>query len=437
MKYILTLFILFIGLAVAAILLYARNQEMAKPLSHTPPVLVDVTEDEQALGFPDSRKLAADSKGSLYVAYRKRFKLYETTRYHIFVAKSTDGGASWQVTNGGRPVEEVGDFVQRVPSIAVDAQDVVHVVWYGSDLEFSGANERQIKYAQSTDGGASWSTWRNIAPVMGYEEGTFWQEHPTLHIDRQGVIYITWQGRDGEHGQKSQVKWSRSADGGASWSAWRNISPDPRRSFSRPALLTTPEGLLYALAYVDGQEPMQIVWSSSSDGGGSWTAWAAVAPGVQDQRHFSAVVNGKGRLHLAWRQGVEPANAADTSQIFYTHYNGRAWQTPKPVEPNSSSNERQPPYQFFPTLMVDAQSRIWLAWVETREPSEYPQEKPLSGAVRYTVGSWYGWHTPQTLAQNALYPSLAPSNTQTPMLGWIGVEDDAKPQILFAHLQLQ
>ncbi|MEZ4709775.1 MAG: sialidase family protein [Caldilineaceae bacterium] len=409
-------------------------------MAHAAPVLVDTTEDDSVLGFPDSRKLAVDAQGNLYVAYRKRFKLLKTTRFHIFVSKSSDGGATWQVTNGGRPVEEVGDFVQRVPSIAVDADDVIHVIWYGTDAQFSGTNERQIKYVQSADGGASWSMWRNIGPVMGYADDALWQEHPVIHIDAQNNLFVAWQGRDADYEEKSQIKWSRSTDGGVTWSAWRNISADPARSFSRPALLSTPDGQLYALAYADGQRGMRILWTRSDDDGATWQEWAMVAPGQRDQRHFSAAVDQQGQIHLAWRQMAEADAAPGATLIHYARYDGRAWGKAAPVAPLSSPDT--PRYQFFPTLTLDAQDSPWLAWLETVDPSGYPQEKPITGAIRYATSVQAGWRTPQILAQGAaLYPSFAYPDqhrlaSSLPLLVWEERRADAEVQILFADLFL-
>src|SRR3569832_249672 len=71
---------------------------------------VDHTEDGLALGYPDSRKIARDSQGNLYIAYRKKYRQVSSTLYHIFVAKSTNAGSTWTVLNSNRPIETVGDY---------------------------------------------------------------------------------------------------------------------------------------------------------------------------------------------------------------------------------------------------------------------------------------------------------------------------------------
>src|SRR4051794_12273289 len=81
-------------------------------------VNVNTVEDPKAMGYPDGRKIVRDAGGNLFVAYRKKLG----SAYQVYVSKSTTGGASWTVANGGNPVSAVsGACNQRVPSIAVDS----------------------------------------------------------------------------------------------------------------------------------------------------------------------------------------------------------------------------------------------------------------------------------------------------------------------------
>ena len=137
--------------------------------NHNDEIEVDTTEEYTALGYPDGRKIVRDSENNLYIAYRKKYEIDDEESHHIFVAKSTDQGQNWQITHDQRPIERVGDYNQRVPAIAIDGHDALHVVWYGNDAQNKGKHERQIKYSRSSDGGESWSDWINIASVDGYK----------------------------------------------------------------------------------------------------------------------------------------------------------------------------------------------------------------------------------------------------------------------------
>lgn len=384
-----------------------------KPATHlraqsTAMQVVDITEDQQTLGYPDSRKLVTDAQGRFYVAYRKKFRQTQASRYHIFVARSSDSGATWTVLNQGRPVESVGDYTQRVPSLAIDANNVLHLVWYGEDAGSTAPDARQIKYVRSTDGGASWSPWQNIAPVSGYTNQTLWQEHPIIYATGNGKLAIAWQGRDATYLTDSQIKFIQSTDGGVTWSAWRNINPAPGRYFSRPSLVAAPNGsVLYLGAYSGTVSTFaQLVWSISTDGGATWSPWSAVSPSDQDQRHLSLVVDDAGRIYAAWRQRPHGADATQPTQIHAAVWANDRWSTPLVVSASPTS------YQFFPSLTIGRDGRRWLVWLETTTAAQFPADDPGNGTIYYVS-------QPATETVWSNRTQLRPATTDLyPTFGW-------------------
>lgn len=394
---------------------------------------IDTTEEYKALGYPDGRKIVRDSEGNLYVAYRKKYTQHKVETYHVFVAKSTDGGQKWQVTNDNSPIERVGDYSQRVPAIAIDGKDTLHVVWYGNDASNTGTNERQIKYSRSADGGRTWSDWQNIAEVQGYDDGSLWQEHPTIYADGQNKLYVAWQGKDRDH-NRSQVKFSMSADGGASWTSWINVNPSKKSSYSRPTILAHAGGGLYILAYGGDGDPQQIVWTRSEDGGRTWSAWRPVAAGDCDQRHVSADIDSQGRLHAAWRQ--RPCGAGDDapSQVHYAMFDGDSWSDPVVPGPEPDM------YQVFPSIEVTADREVWLVWSENDHASGYPSENPGSGSIVYVFHSGSGWSSRNVVRETAkaVFPSLGrhlPDAGSRVDLVWLVNADAADNSIHYQRLK--
>ena len=384
---------------------------------------VDSITDDKGLGYPDSRKIARDSQGNLYVAYRKKHRSVSTLRYHIFVAKSTDNGASWVVLNHNQPIETTGDYTQRVPSLAIDAQDGLHVVWYGTDAEHTGENDRQIKYTQSLDGGASWQAWQNIGAVPGYQGETLWQEHPIIFVGNNNSLYVAWEGRDAEHA-RSQVKFTHSSDSGRHWSPWVNVAPDPTLFFSRPTLVATHDGsVLYVLAYAQFDELRQIVWTQSTDGGQTWAKWDRIAADGQDQRHISLAIDNADRLHAVWRQQQSGFFAPSQSQIHYAFFANGAWSAPQRPGENLAMHE------FFPSIAVTNLGQVWVTWQATEADFGYPKEDPTPPAIYYAVQSNGSWQPAVQLSssQRALYPSMAwnPHTQQAaPDIVWLESEGD-------------
>ena len=356
----------------------------------------DRSEDSRTLGYSDQRKLARDAQGVLFAAYRKKFRQGTDLDYHVFVARSADDGATWTVLNGGKPIETTGDFNQRTPGIAIDSHDTIHVAWYGNDARHSGENDRQIKYARSADGGATWSPWVNVAEIAGYTDQKLWQEHPNI-IAGDPALYIIWQGPD-ESSRSPQAKLAISRDGGASWQPWQNISPTQGQNRSRPTLAVARDGRLLAFAYgsLDKGGPQQIVWASSPDGGASWQPWAGVAPSPDDQRHLSVALGPNDQPRLVWRQG----NASGPSQIFYSVFSGSAWLPPAHIAPNALA------WQVFPSIAVVGDT-TWVVWTESPQNPGFPEEDPTDGAVM-AVHSLPGntWSQASTVAKSGIYASL-------------------------------
>ncbi|MBX3011972.1 MAG: exo-alpha-sialidase [Caldilineaceae bacterium] len=394
--------------------------------------IIDYTQNIKAMGYTDSRKIVRDSQGQLYVAYRKKYKLHRVTAYHIFVAKSADNGAHWTVVNAGRPIESVGDFNQRVAAIGIDSQDRLHVVWYGADASTLAEEENQIKYVRSTDGGNSWSAWRNLSVVPGYQNQDLWQEHPTLFIDRTDQLYVVWEGKDGWYTKTAQIKFSRSNDNGQTWSDWINVAP-ANHSHSRPTLVTTGD-TLYLLAYGSVQGRQQILYTSSTTGGKYWARWRSLAASPQDQRHVAAAIDADGTVHIVWRQlPMWATTPQDTNaQIYYTTLAAAPWQSPVRIAPQLGVA------QTYPSIAIDQTHAVWITWQETTDPYGFPQDAPTTGSLAYIVKSAAGWSDPVRSAPgaNQLYPSLRRDLTQSPNqidVVWLEAQPTTHP-IRFAQL---
>lgn len=397
----------FLGLSLFYWLAWPDAKPLKAQTSSSPnTAYVATTTDSRAMGYTDARKAVRDRNNHLYVAYRTTYRLNGVSQgQRIFVAKSTDNGLSWRVLNE-RPIEDVGNYTQRVPAIAIDNSDRLHVVWYGLDAENHQSNNRQIKYASSSDGGATWSPWRNIGLVPGYNNSTLWQEHPVIYAAPNNTLYVVWEGMDAAYPTAAQVKFLKSTDGGQNWGAWRNIAASTSTKLSRPTLVTSLDGSqLYVIAYNSTSSTFaNIVWSRSNDDGESWSTWQVVASSSKDQRHVSATVDRQGRIHVAWRQQPEGSPSTAPTQLHYAFFANGAWSAMQIPAPQSDL------YQFFPSITSDLSTdKLWLAWTATSLASGYPNEDAGSGQGYFTTYTSAGWSSPTQLAANvdAIYASLS------------------------------
>lgn len=358
------------GLAVTSTLLASSAALAAQPTFLSAPEQVSATNDTKGMGYPDARKIVADSRGNLFIAFRTK-AAGDTT--HIFVARNSNG--AW-----GTPVqaENIRGYIQRVPSISVAGDDSLHISWYGIDPDYhTPSDEHQIKYVSATADG-NWSSsshYYNIHPIadtsgcIGSGQ-KWWQEHPAVQVGRGkvdgvvkgNVMFIAWESRDNTDCSKGQVRfYAKPLDGSASGFVVKlPKSGAGGGNFSRPTVVPSTDGsTLYLLAYGSGNGTRQIVWTQSTDGGHHWASWAYVDGDGKDQRHATAAVDAGNRLHVAWREKTSSAY----SQIRYGIWNGSRWSTATVTSGNA--------FRCFPSISVfrsgtaaDAPQKVAVTWVQ-------------------------------------------------------------------------
>ena len=332
---------------------------------------VDSISDSKGLGYSGQRKMIVDSTGNIYVAYRKAPPGF--SQEEIYVAVSKDNGKTW--TNlGGGPVAIVNappvasgttqgggtGTDQRVPSIAIDSKNQIHVVWYGRDQVYTGANERQIKYARWN--GAAWSPWINISPVTGYSSSTYWQEHPIIVVGKNDVLQVLWEGADSGSAGVQQIKHSMSSNVGSSWTNWENIFPLESSGQSRPDAVVDQNGNLYASWYggVSAQIGTRIKYARWNVGSSTWSPVQIVA-GIEgfNQKHVSLAIDKSNTLRLVW-DGSDNTNS--NSLVKYSSLNLNlstpAWSAWTNVNIGTRLN------QSDPMLSIGPAGIVLIAWQE-------------------------------------------------------------------------
>lgn len=144
----------------------------------------------------------------------------------------------------------------------------------------------------SADQGATWQGLTRISEILAVgardpETGTPVRDAALLGsiaVGADGVLVVAWQDARFSAGQRDAIVLSRSADGGASWSAPEPVNGDPAVSAFLPTVWRGGDGLT-AVSYYDfrantgdpGSLPTQV-WLATADEGGAWTDTALTAP---------------------------------------------------------------------------------------------------------------------------------------------------------------
>src|SRR5437867_1573248 len=219
-------------------------------------------------GHQEDPSIAVDSEGTIFVVWRGG-----TTRViDVWVARSTDMGATWSLPS---KVNDVSGFVQISksygPTIAVDAEGRVYVAWMDwrnslpDNVNPVIANP-DIYVARSIDGALSWGPNVRVNDDVGTTEQI---GDPAMAVDASGAVYIAWQDRRDD--ERGDIYASRSDDGGATWSANVRVNDVTTGFQGEPGLAIGAGGVF--VAWLDTRDSAgDIYFSSSRDKGESWTA---------------------------------------------------------------------------------------------------------------------------------------------------------------------
>ena len=274
-------------------------------------------------GIPQNMrmKLVIDADGVVYWAVAVADPAHSGAR-GVVLARSTDDGATWTTTTvtPGRapstPDEAVANFV---PELFVSPfGSAPRTVWVSWRRSYTEASERSTEAwaARSGDGGKNFGAEvRAIEADPGFDA-------PRVVEDAQGTTY--WfqrarpaSGAEGEPPKPSPLLMARSADGGKTWTESEIGQQDV--VVEEPLAAVSPEGDALYLAWADGRNgDLDVFFSRSVDGGESWSEPLRVnddsTANKRTQKWPRMSVAPGGRIDVAWydyRHGAQDTPADD------------------------------------------------------------------------------------------------------------------------------
>ncbi len=142
---------------------------------------------------------ATNSQGDIFIVIDDD----RNGNHDIYLKKSTDFGATFE-DDMQLSTDDAGDFY---PTIAIDSDDVIHVVYYSTMF---GGNNREIIYMRSEDDGYSWTEPVRITNASGDSRV------PDITIGPDDVIHVVWTDDRSTPGEG--IYYKQSVDGGDNWS---------------------------------------------------------------------------------------------------------------------------------------------------------------------------------------------------------------------------
>ncbi|MFT5040635.1 MAG: cysteine-rich repeat protein, partial [Hyphomicrobiaceae bacterium] len=191
---------------------------------------------------------------------------------------------------GSDAVEEAIEDDTRV-RIANDERGTWISVWQstveGGDLE--------IAYAVSSDDGLSWAD-SDVLNLNAGMDGTAEDERPSIATDRNGTWVVAWHTNynPGGVGSDADIAYAISTDDGATWSApaFLNSNADGADGNDKFPFVVS-DGSLFVVAWMTTQfgGDGDIAYSTSSDGGATWSAASGLNTSSGTDTGVDAAVN--------------------------------------------------------------------------------------------------------------------------------------------------
>ncbi|MFA6004659.1 MAG: hypothetical protein WC881_11395, partial [Elusimicrobiota bacterium] len=367
-------------------------------------VLVSTGVGDIGTGAGGQRRMVRASDNALYMVYLKKWNANVVGQKRLFLARSSDNGLTWADTTAA-PIETVGDsggyYGQEMPALAIDSDDVLHVVWGGvSSLLDAGGVEPKIVYSSASIPGTSWSSSVSTIPVhpyMGIEVT------PALAVDSQNGLHVVWAGQD-DGLENGRISYSSRAVGG-DWTPYVDVFYEGV-DMVEPALAIDGQDRLHVVARKRRGKNTgayeQIVYSSRA-ANGMWGQWQDIAntPGYLQGSWYDPRSNGpalavdpSGGLHAVW-SGLDAAYSP-YSQVMYSSRAaaGAAWMNPENVAPQAGLA------MISPSVAVDNSGAVYVAAASSNTPGNIRLNSKLPFSV------WGAWSDVSNGSDEQALPSL-------------------------------
>jgi len=283
----------------------------------------------------------------------------------------------------------------QLPSIAVDTQGNLYVVWKDDTAGSSG-----FLYSTRSVGDSNWSAPQNI-PGTSATPGD-----PRIAVDHQGSLHVVWQDNIGG---ESGIFWAvRSSDG--SWSAPQKITGSSANS-SAPDIAVDAQGNPHVVWEEELTQGNTDVIYATKSGQADWLT-QNISNNQEGSGSPSIAIDGEGTLHVVWEDDSLEITGGYLDILYAAKPGDGGWS-----EPVNISHSQRPSAR--PRIAVDSENNPHVVWEDTYD--EYatdirPQYNTRSG------GNW--------LAQPE---SILPSSTEGIMFCHpdIAVDPAGKPQVVW------
>jgi len=204
------------------------------------------------------------------------------------------------------------------PQIAVDASGNIYMAW-----EDDTANKSNILFSHSTDGGVNFLPTPAPKQVSNSLGCSF---SPVMAVDASGNINIVWEDSGDCSFRTSNIFFSRSTDGGVTFSTPTNLSATMNTAlFSVPQIAVDAAGNINVVWESDTGN-LAIWFSGSMDGGATFSSPKMVSTNAGGSMNPQIAADKNGNINVVWEDDI-----AGHSDISFSRSidNGTTFSLPK------------------------------------------------------------------------------------------------------------
>ena len=258
------------------------------------------------------------------------------------VAVSTNQGASWNTYTVATPSGLLLDKNHLWVDRSIASQYVNQV--YTAWTDFFGSNHKRIVFSRSTDGGVTWSNGMNISQASasdGHDQGV------NIHSGPDGKVYAVWAIYDaGTLQDERAIGFTKSTDGGATF-------PDP------------------AVRIVDNIKGIRLTGAGKGIRTNSFPVMAV-------DNSFGP---NRGTIYVVWSNiGIPGTNFGDDVDIYLIKSTdeGASWTSPQKINTSNAGDKKK---HFFPWITCDQTTgKLHIIYYDDRNVSSTECETWMSSS---------------------------------------------------------
>lgn len=311
-------------------------------------------------GWAYMRSLARDSNGRLWCCYWR----VEAGAFAIFAAYSDDNGVTWNE----EAVSAKPGSSQHDPSLAVDSNDDVHVVWYGLGYGTYPARQ-QIVYRRRISG-----VWQAVEQITDVDET---QYGGAIAVDSNDDIHIAWNG--GGYGALTtylNTCYCKRTAGG--WGAITKLY-DVNRNQYAPSIAIGTDDSVHVMWPGEQAVNQHYIWYRQYTAG----AWQAVEQAIPMNAlptlHGCLALDSGNYPHYTWRAWGYGVNLYKYN-IQYVYKTAGGWQSVESLTDKDAD-------QDSPSISIDMLDNVHVVW-PGRGWGANPTKSNLQYNTKVVGGAW-------------------------------------------------